>query len=223
MVLEEAIKKADDELSKATIYVVYFLLNKQSTTVRYDSEPQYQREIKLQYSLGPIGWSSSSSEKEREFTIHVQHDELMQYPLIQQISGGTKLPATYVVEVLLVSMVVSMLLQVGHLFITNLVASIIPAVLFMNASRDVNVHKIKALGFYFLVVAAINLVEELLQERHLDAYIPRIWWFTKLTLVVWMFWFDGAEILYEPVQSEWLRIRQHVPVLELKNDGAIVD
>ncbi|KAJ3090467.1 hypothetical protein HK100_007439, partial [Physocladia obscura] len=80
----------------------------------------------------------------------------------------------------------SVLFNVLHVFTTNVIAVTVPAVRLLEAAQSGDIETLKVYGFYFVLLAVIDVTEDLFYNYIL--YYNPYWWAQKLILVAWLIW-----------------------------------
>ncbi|KAJ3073294.1 ER membrane protein DP1/Yop1 [Podochytrium sp. JEL0797] len=131
---------------------------------------------------------------------------LSQYQALNTIQEKTKVDKVLIALVGVLFVSISVLFNVLHVFTTNMIATVVPAVRFLEAAQKGDVDTMKTFGFYFLVLSVIDLIEDLVYDSIL--YYNPYWWAQKLILVSWMFFpqYLGAKTLYNLVAPYYAQI-----------------
>ncbi|KAI8606968.1 hypothetical protein BC830DRAFT_1175855 [Chytriomyces sp. MP71] len=122
---------------------------------------------------------------------------LSNYKTLNQIEEQTKVSKVYIALAGVLFVSISVLFNVLHVFTTNVIATVIPAVRFLEAAQKGDVEGLKTFGFYFVILSALDLVEDLFYDYIL--YYNPYFWAQKLLFVCWLFFpqYLGAKTLYD--------------------------
>ncbi|KAJ3211496.1 hypothetical protein HDU82_005747, partial [Entophlyctis luteolus] len=131
---------------------------------------------------------------------------LSQYKALVQAEQATKVSKVYIALAGILFVSFSVLFNVLHVFTTNVIATVVPAIRFLEAAQKGDVESLKVYGFYFALLAAIDVGEDLFYDYIL--YYNPYWWAQKLVLVGWLIFpqYLGAKTLYHAVAPHFAKL-----------------
>ncbi|TPX59875.1 hypothetical protein CcCBS67573_g09044 [Chytriomyces confervae] len=131
---------------------------------------------------------------------------LSNYKTLNQIEEQTKVSKVYIALAGILFVSISVLFNVLHVFTTNVIATVVPAIRFMDAAQKGDTDAMKTFGFYFVVLSALDLLEDLFYD-YILFYNP-YFWAQKLLFVSWMFFpqYLGAKTLYNLVAPHYAQL-----------------
>ncbi|KAI8836439.1 hypothetical protein BJ741DRAFT_605482 [Chytriomyces cf. hyalinus JEL632] len=137
----------------------------------------------------------------KQFDTHLSN-----YKTLNQIEEQTKVSKVYIALAGILFVSISVLFNVLHVFTTNVIATVVPAIRFMDAAQKGDTDAMKTFGFYFVVLSALDLLEDLFYD-YILFYNP-YFWAQKLLFVSWMFFpqYLGAKTLYNLVAPHYAQL-----------------
>ncbi|KAJ3063309.1 ER membrane protein DP1/Yop1, partial [Rhizoclosmatium hyalinum] len=131
---------------------------------------------------------------------------LSQYKTLNQIEAQTKVNKVYIAIAGVVFVAISVLFNVLHVFTTNIIATVVPAIRFLDAAQKNDVEGMKTFGFYFLLLSLVDTFEDLFYDWIL--YYNPYWWAQKLILVSWLFFpqYLGAKTIYNLIAPHYAKL-----------------
>ncbi|KAJ3201126.1 hypothetical protein HDU82_008346 [Entophlyctis luteolus] len=116
--------------------------------------------------------------------LKTMNNHLSQYKALVQAEQATKVSKVYIALAGILFVSFSVLFNVLHVFTTNVIATVVPTIRFLEAAQKGDVESLKVYGFYFSLLAIIDVSEDLFYDYIL--YYNPYWWAQKLVLVGWL-------------------------------------
>ncbi|KAI8615500.1 hypothetical protein BC830DRAFT_1256280 [Chytriomyces sp. MP71] len=137
----------------------------------------------------------------KQFDTHLSN-----YKTLNQIEEKTKVSKVYIALAGILFVSFSVIFNVLHVFTTNVIATVVPAVRFMEAAAKGDVEGLKTFGFYFLMLSVLDILEDLFYD-YLIFYNP-YFYAQKLLFVCWMFFpqYLGAKTLYNLIAPQFAQL-----------------
>ncbi|KAI9336336.1 hypothetical protein BDR26DRAFT_491644 [Obelidium mucronatum] len=102
---------------------------------------------------------------------------LSNYKTLNQIEEKTKVSKVYIAIAGVLFVSFSVLFNVLHVFTTNVIATVVPAIRFLDAAQKNDTETMKVFGFYFLLLSVIDVFEDLFYDYVLyynPYWVPRL-------------------------------------------------